>query len=101
MRGHDPHRLARIIRSRFVDATGHPILVHYRGNFYAWNGTAYRPDPIFISKTIVDEIKAAGYARVSLIAPYMPELTEIVVKYIEESAGVDAIRIARDAGWLS
>jgi putative DNA primase/helicase len=54
----DPHRLARIIRSLFVDATGHPILVHYRGNFYAWNGTAYRPDPVFISKTVVDEIKA-------------------------------------------
>jgi maleate isomerase len=40
---------------------------------------------------LVDEIKAAGYARVSLMAPYMPELTKIVVKYIEESAGVEVI----------
>lgn len=40
---------------------------------------------------LVDEIKAAGYARVSLIAPYLPELTKIVVKYIEESAGVEVV----------
>lgn len=40
---------------------------------------------------LVDEIKAAGYSRVSLIAPYMPELTKIVVKYIEESAGVEVV----------
>jgi maleate isomerase len=40
---------------------------------------------------LVDEIKASGYSRVSLIAPYMPELTKIVVKYIEESAGVEVI----------
>jgi maleate isomerase len=40
---------------------------------------------------LVDEIRAAGYARVSLIAPYMPELTKIVVKYIEESAGVEVV----------
>jgi len=40
---------------------------------------------------LVDEIKAAGYSRVSLIAPYMPELTSVVVKYIEESAGVEVV----------
>ncbi len=40
---------------------------------------------------LVDEIKAAGYQRVSLIAPYMPELTKIVRTYIEESAGVEII----------
>ena len=40
---------------------------------------------------LVDEIKAAGYSRVSVIAPYLPELTKIVVKYIEESAGVEVI----------
>jgi maleate isomerase len=38
---------------------------------------------------LVDEIRAAGYARVSLVAPYLPELTHTVVKYIEESAGVE------------
>jgi maleate isomerase len=40
---------------------------------------------------LVDEIKAAGYTRISLIAPYMPELTKIVVEYIEQSAGVEII----------
>jgi maleate isomerase len=40
---------------------------------------------------LVDEIKASGYRRISLIAPYLPELTKIVVKYIEESAGVEVI----------
>jgi len=40
---------------------------------------------------LVDEIKAAGFRRVSLIAPYLPELTKIVVQYIEESAGVEVI----------
>ena len=40
---------------------------------------------------LVDEIRAAGYSRVSIIAPYLPELTKIVVKYIEESAGVEVI----------
>src|SRR6185503_8975717 len=40
---------------------------------------------------LVDEIKAAGYRRVSIIAPYLPELTKIVVQYIEESAGVEVI----------
>jgi len=40
---------------------------------------------------LVDEIKAAGYERVSLIAPYMPDLTKIVVRYIEESAGVQVV----------
>jgi maleate isomerase len=40
---------------------------------------------------LVDEIRAAGYSRVSLIAPYLPELTKVVVKYIEESAGVEVV----------
>ena len=40
---------------------------------------------------LVDEIKAAGYSRVSLIAPYIPELTSVVVKYIEESADVEVV----------
>ena len=40
---------------------------------------------------LVDEIKAAGFSRVSVIAPYLPELTKIVVTYIEESAGVEVI----------
>ena len=40
---------------------------------------------------LVDEIKAAGYTRVSLVAPYMPELTKIVVEYIEQSAGVEVV----------
>ena len=56
------------------------------------------PAPIVTSAgALIDEIKAAGYTRVSLIAPYMPELTKIVVRYIEESAGaevVDAISLA-------
>jgi maleate isomerase len=39
---------------------------------------------------LVDEIKAAGYKHVSLIAPYMPELTKVVVEYIE-GAGIDVI----------
>jgi maleate isomerase len=40
---------------------------------------------------LVDEIRAAGYARISLIAPYLPELTKVVVGYIEESAGVEVV----------
>jgi maleate isomerase len=40
---------------------------------------------------LVDEVRAAGYARVALIAPYLPELTKIVVGYIEESAGVEVV----------
>ena len=40
---------------------------------------------------LVDEIRAAGYSRVSIIAPYMPELTSAVVQYIEESAGVEVV----------
>jgi maleate isomerase len=39
---------------------------------------------------LVEEIKAAGYKHVSLIAPYLPELTKIVVNYIE-GAGIDVI----------
>jgi maleate isomerase len=50
------------------------------------------PAPIVTSAgALVDEIKEAGYSRISLIAPYLPELTQIVVKYIEESAGVEVI----------
>jgi maleate isomerase len=40
---------------------------------------------------LVDEIKAAGYSRVAVIAPYLPELTKVVVGYIEESAGVEVV----------
>ncbi|AHG92782.1 Asp/Glu/hydantoin racemase (plasmid) [Gemmatirosa kalamazoonensis] len=40
---------------------------------------------------LVDEIRAAGYARVALVAPYVPELTRIVVSYIEASAGVEVV----------
>ncbi|HEU4720501.1 MAG TPA: hypothetical protein VFS59_04000 [Gemmatimonadaceae bacterium] len=46
---------------------------------------------------LVDEIRASGYSRVSLVAPYLPELTKVVVQYLEESAGVevlDAISLA-------
>lgn len=39
---------------------------------------------------LVDEIRAAGYRRVSLIAPYLPELTKIVAGYIE-SSGIDVV----------
>ena len=40
---------------------------------------------------LVDEIRAAGYNRISLIAPYVPELTKTVVGYIEESTGVEVV----------
>jgi len=40
---------------------------------------------------LVNEIKSAGYSRISLIAPYLPELTKLVVEYIERGAGVDVI----------
>lgn len=39
---------------------------------------------------IVEEVKAAGYRRVSLIAPYVPELTRVVRAYIE-GAGVEVV----------
>lgn len=39
---------------------------------------------------LVDEMKAAGYRRVALIAPYLPELTKVVVAYIE-SAGIEVL----------
>jgi len=49
------------------------------------------PAPIVTSAgALVDEMKAAGYRRVSLIAPYLPELTQLVVAYIE-SAGVEVL----------
>jgi maleate isomerase len=40
---------------------------------------------------LVDELRASGYSRVSIVAPYLPELTKIVVQYIEESAGVEVV----------
>jgi maleate isomerase len=40
---------------------------------------------------LVDEIGAAGYRRVSLVAPYVPGLTDVVVSYIERGAGVEVI----------
>jgi maleate isomerase len=50
------------------------------------------PAPIVTSAgALVDEIRAAGYQRVSVIAPYVPELTKVVVSYIEESAGVEVV----------
>ena len=49
------------------------------------------PAPIVTSAgALVDEIKAAGYRRISLIAPYLPELTKVVVAYIEAS-GIEVI----------
>jgi maleate isomerase len=50
------------------------------------------PTPIVTSAgALIDEIKAAGYGHLALIAPYMPELTRTVVRYIEESAGVEIV----------
>jgi len=50
------------------------------------------PAPIVTSAgALVDEIRAAGYRKVSLIAPYLPELTRIVVEYIEQSANVEVV----------
>ena len=50
------------------------------------------PAPIVTSAgALVDEIRAAGYARVSLVAPYLPELTKVVVQYVEESARVEVV----------
>jgi maleate isomerase len=59
----------------------------YAATLDADNGSAI----VTSAGALVDEIKAAGYSRVSLIAPYMPELTSVVVKYIEESAGVEVV----------
>ena len=50
------------------------------------------PAPVVTSAgALVDEIVAAGYRRVSLVAPYVPELTKVVVRYVEESAGVEVV----------
>jgi len=46
---------------------------------------------------LVDEIRAAGFRRFALVAPYVPELTRVVAAYIEQSADVqivDAISLA-------
>jgi maleate isomerase len=39
---------------------------------------------------LVDEMRAAGYRRVSIITPYLPELTDIVAKYIQ-GGGVEVL----------
>jgi maleate isomerase len=49
------------------------------------------PAPIVTSAgALVEEMQAAGYRKVSLIAPYLPELTQLVVAYIE-SAGIEVV----------
>jgi putative DNA primase/helicase len=53
----DPHRLARVVLARFKDPEGSPTLAHYQGMFHAWNGTAYRPNPHFTTKEVIDAIK--------------------------------------------
>ena len=40
---------------------------------------------------LVDEIRASGYSRIAIVAPYLPELTKVVVTYLEESAGVEVV----------
>jgi len=53
--------------------------------------SGYEAPIVTSAGALVDEIRAAGYSRVSIVAPYLPELTTIVVQYIEESAGVEVI----------
>jgi maleate isomerase len=58
--------------------------------------SGYQAPVVTSAGALVDEITAAGYKRVSLIAPYLPELTKIVAGYI--AAGgveiVDAISLS-------
>lgn len=59
---------------------------------HAATGESGFATPIVTSAgALVDEIKAAGYKRVSIIAPYLPELTKVVVNYIEVSADVEVV----------
>jgi len=53
--------------------------------------SGYEAPVVTSAGALVDEIKASGYSRVSIVAPYLPELTKIVVKYIEDSAGVEVV----------
>jgi maleate isomerase len=53
--------------------------------------SGYEAPVVTSAGALVDEIRASGYSRVSLVAPYLPELTKVVVKYIEESAGVEVV----------
>jgi maleate isomerase len=65
--------------------------VNVAERLHAATAEAGFPTPIVTSAgALVDEILASGYKRVSLIAPYMPELTRIVAAYIE-GAGVEII----------
>jgi maleate isomerase len=60
-------------------------------------GAAGAPAPVVTSAgALVEELRAAGYARVALVAPYAPELTKVVVDYIEASGieVVDAVSLA-------
>ncbi len=52
----DPHRLARAVLSAYSHKEGR-TLVWYRESFYAWDGSAYRPDPNF-SNSMTALIKA-------------------------------------------
>jgi len=65
--------------------------VQVAGRLHAATKESGYATPIVTSAgALVDEITAAGYKRVSLIAPYMPELTKIVAEYIA-SGGVEII----------
>jgi maleate isomerase len=64
---------------------------------HAATAEAGSPAPVVTSAgALVDELRAAGYARVALVAPYLPELTKVVVDYIEASGieVVDAVTLA-------
>jgi putative DNA primase/helicase len=54
----DPHRLARAVLARYTHSDG-LTLAHYRGEFYVYDGTAYRLEPEFTSRALVKLVKEA------------------------------------------
>ncbi len=41
----DPHRLARLFLDEYRTPAGEPALLQWRGEFFGWDGTAWRPVP--------------------------------------------------------
>jgi maleate isomerase len=92
----DSHRCARELADAPIDVAGYACLVaimamgprYHRVSEKVLAGIAAeagRPFPVVTSAgALIEELKAAGHSKVSLLMPYSDELARTVVEYLED-----------------
>jgi hypothetical protein len=91
----DPHRLASVVLDAFSADAEPPRLIHMHGQYYAYNGGCFRPEPDFPQVRLVQAVKAELDRSARAVNEHPTRVTRSLIADVNQAL-VSLTTIARE-----